>query len=111
MTARKPKRKPRRAADLGIDDDLYDFLLAAQNNGCALCGELPKRLKADGTPYRLHVDHNHRTGRVRGLLCWRCNKMLPTYVTSQWLDRAYTYVKADEYGGSEDIPDQWADAR
>ncbi len=87
VTARK--RKPRRAADLGMDADLYDSLLASQDGVCAICGNPPKKR-------RLSVDHNHRTGQVRGLLCFRCNRQLSTYVTSQWLRAALVYVLADE---------------
>ena len=109
--SKRKRRKPRRAVELGVSDDEYNRLLEAQGGGCALCGELPKRTRKDGTPYKLHVDHNHRTGRIRGLLCFRCNRALPTYATSEWLERARVYVYADEYGMSGDIPDQWAEAR
>lgn len=45
----------------------YRQRLDAQNGGCAICGQPPR----DGRS--LHVDHNHKTGVVRGLLCFRCN--------------------------------------
>lgn len=102
--ATRRRRKPVRAKQLGIDDAEYERLLEAQNGGCAICGNPPKTR-------RLHVDHNHRTGRVRGLLCFRCNRGLPTYATSQWLEAARLYVYADEWGSNGDIPDQWAEAR
>ena len=44
----------------------YDLVLASQGGVCALCGKPPKAR-------RLHVDHNHRTGAERGLLCFFCN--------------------------------------
>lgn len=102
----RSRRKPRRAPELGVTDEEYERLLATQDGGCAICGELPKRLKKDGTPYRLHTDHNHRAGRVRGLLCFRCNRALPNYVTAEWLRKAYVYVLRDEYPDL-DVPDQW----
>ena len=44
-------------------------MLAAQDGGCAICGHKP-----DSTSdRRLAIDHDHETGRVRGLLCYRCN--------------------------------------
>jgi hypothetical protein len=85
-------RKPKRAKGLGVTDAEYERLLAAQGGHCALCPNVPKRLKKDGTPYRLHVDHDHATDRVRGLLCWRCNDALPTWVTAGWLLRAADYM-------------------
>ena len=101
--ASKRRRKPRRAAELGVTPEEYDRLLAEQDGGCAICGNPPKTR-------RLHVDHNHRTAKVRGLLCFRCNRGLPTYATSQWLDAARLYVLRDETGGECDVPDQYADA-
>jgi hypothetical protein len=95
----KSKRKPQRAKHLGITDDAYEQLLEAQEGGCAICGNPPKTR-------RLSVDHNHRTGKVRGLLCFRCNRALPTYATSEWLRGAYVYVLRDEYPDL-DVPDQW----
>ncbi len=45
-------------------------LLAEQDGRCAIC-----RL-ATGATKRLAVDHDHRTGEIRGLLCMTCNRML-----------------------------------
>jgi hypothetical protein len=43
----------------------FERLVAEQNGKCAICGETPQGI--------LRVDHNHKTGRVRGLLCDPCN--------------------------------------
>lgn len=53
-----------RTYGLGRDD--YDTLLALQGGRCAVCRAKPKGK-------RLVVDHDHKTGAVRGLLCARCN--------------------------------------
>ena len=54
----------------GITPEEYDKLLAEQGGGCAICGRPP-------TPgISLHVDHDHVTGAIRGLLCFRCNNAL-----------------------------------
>jgi hypothetical protein len=50
--------------NITIED--YDAMFAAQNGLCAICNEPPKGR-------RFSVDHNHKTGRVRGLLCNPCN--------------------------------------
>ncbi len=47
----------------------YDNLWLDQEGRCAICGTD----KPAGKGARLHVDHCHETGRVRGLLCQRCN--------------------------------------
>jgi len=46
----------------------YDERLASQGAKCAICSIKPE--------YALHVDHDHRTGYVRGLLCIGCNRIL-----------------------------------
>lgn len=53
----------------GITLEQYDALLASNLGGCWICGRIPTKRK-------LHVEHDHKTGRVRGLACWRCNMML-----------------------------------
>ena len=50
----------------GLSISGYDLILSSQNGVCAICGKPPKK-------NRLHIDHDHRTGKVRGLLCFRCN--------------------------------------
>jgi hypothetical protein len=70
----------RRRADLktkyGMTQDDYERLLAAQGGKCALCGtdqigRYGKNAKWKSGHWQ--VDHCHRTGRVRGLLCHQCN--------------------------------------
>ena len=58
-------------ARYGITVDDYDRLLGEQGGKCAVCGDTPE--------HRLHVDHDHDTGRVRGLLCTWCNKGLGAF--------------------------------
>jgi len=48
----------------------YQKKLAEQNGVCAICGERPKKTR------RLAFDHDHKTGKMRGLLCGRCNMVL-----------------------------------
>ncbi len=52
-----------------ITPEEYGAILAYQGGVCAGCGEPP-------ASRRLAVDHEHRTGRIRGLLCWLCNRSL-----------------------------------
>lgn len=53
----------RRKYKISLDD--YDALYNKQQGKCAICGN-PEEL--------LHIDHNHITGEVRGLLCLKCNR-------------------------------------
>ncbi len=52
----------------GLTVEDYDKLLESQNGGCAICG-----LKTEPNGKSLCVDHNHETGQIRGILCFRCN--------------------------------------
>jgi RNase P subunit RPR2 len=54
----------------GISIDDYMKILDNQGGGCALCGSLNSKW---ATSSWLHLDHNHKTGEVRGLLCHTCN--------------------------------------
>lgn len=47
----------------------YDAILAYQGGVCAICKNRP-------TSKRHAVDHDHASGLIRGLLCYRCNKLL-----------------------------------
>jgi len=51
----------------GITESDYYSMFNAQGRACAICRISPDR------PAGLHVDHDHATGRVRGLLCNSCN--------------------------------------
>ena len=52
----------------GLTAEQYAALLDHQGGACAIC--------KGRRPYRLHVDHCHVTGRVRGLICKRENRLL-----------------------------------
>ena len=60
--AYKPKR---RLNKFGLTEEAYKTLLDACNNSCQICF-----IKFVETP---HIDHNHKTSKIRGLLCSKCN--------------------------------------
>jgi len=49
----------------GLNEEEYNNMILSQNNLCAICNK-----PSDKT---LHIDHDHTTGKVRGLLCSNCN--------------------------------------
>jgi len=59
----------------GMTLEQYNFLFEKQKGLCALCRkpETTKRNSKSDSPERLAVDHCHDTGRIRGLLCFKCN--------------------------------------
>jgi len=86
------KRRARAAllkGKFGLTIEQYETLLEKQLGVCALCRRPPKVV-------RLHVDHDHKTGVIRGLLCHRCNRGLG-YIqnTPEVLERAAGYVLVD----------------
>jgi len=63
-------RNLRAKFDLSLED--YDQMLEAQGGVCAICKD-PETHKRNGKLKALAVDHNHSTGKIRGLLCSDCN--------------------------------------
>jgi hypothetical protein len=70
----------------GINAETYEDLCLTQHRRCAICGASP-------TDRALSVDHNHRTGRLRGLLCGLCNFGLISAIDEDpsLLDRIIAY--------------------
>ncbi|MEV4344682.1 endonuclease VII domain-containing protein [Actinoplanes sp. NPDC049596] len=68
----------------GITDADVKEMLAEQGGVCAICG----------APDPQHVDHDHRTGWVRGILCFNCNGGLGQFRDNPvFLAEAITYLK------------------
>lgn len=67
----------------GMTIEEYDLLLKQQKGVCAIC-EQPCR-----TGNRLAVDHHHKTGEIRGLLCYSCNVRVG--FIDKYEDRLRTY--------------------
>lgn len=56
----------------------YEQMLIDQNNSCAICNRNISELKMQ----KLHIDHNHSTKQVRGLLCPSCNRLIGVSIES-----------------------------
>ncbi len=71
------RRKRAIVKNYGISLDEYDEMLAKQNGVCAGCSavgtEHLEKQNRVGSTRPLSVDHDHVTGKVRGLLCHQCN--------------------------------------
>ena len=67
----------------------YDSKYIKQKGRCAICGKHQSEMKN-----KLSVDHNHATGRVRGLLCGGCNLYIGILETnSNKFQKAQKYLK------------------
>ena len=67
----------------------YTRMLDDQDRGCAICGSVTPGRKEK----HFHVDHDHVTGRVRGLLCERCNVGIGYFGSPDHLDKAADYLR------------------
>ena len=67
------KQHLKRKYDLTQEE--YDKMLEQQNNKCVICGDYETN-KRKGEIQSLSVDHCHKTGKIRGLLCNNCNLTL-----------------------------------
>lgn len=61
----------------GLTLQQFNTILISQNGKCAICGtDDPSCGGETKKSYNFHVDHDHETGIVRGLLCAKCNRGL-----------------------------------
>lgn len=75
----------------GMDEHVFNAMLFCQSGCCAICGA--NKPGGRGSLGRFHIDHCHSTGKVRGLLCWKCNVMLGNAKDStQTLNAAIGYL-------------------
>ncbi len=69
----------------GITISQYEQMIKDQNNKCSICGKEP-------TKRQLSVDHDHKTGKIRGLLCNNCN-----HAIGKFDDDVILMIKAINY--------------
>lgn len=87
--------------DFGITLADYAEMATAQDNKCAICNQ-PETEKRNGRVKALAVDHDHATGKIRGLLCTMCNKGLGKFKDNRdFLLTAIRYL--DKHSGTENV--------
>ena len=80
-------RKSHLKRKYGLTLEDFDAMLASQGGGCAICG----RTDSD------NVDHDHATGRVRGILCFNCNVAIGHVANDEdRLSAAISYLARDD---------------
>ena len=70
--------------NLSIEE--YDQMFEQQNGVCAICRKIP-------VGRRLGIDHNHKTGKIRGLLCNHCNFLLSAWENKEFSSQIKKYLK------------------
>jgi hypothetical protein len=89
--AKAKAHEARVCATYGLEPGEYAKRYAEQDGRCAICR------RATGATRRLSVDHDHATGKVRGLLCRPCNDLLGHARDDLYFFvRAYHYLKGQE---------------
>lgn len=64
-------RNAKLKSNYGLTIEQWGALFAVQGRRCACCGA-----DKPGSKYGWSTDHDHETSVVRGILCWRCNRVL-----------------------------------
>lgn len=86
VARKEAERQGHRLRKYGVTPSAYNVLVSKQDGRCAVCGSRPKSLC---------VDHDHKTGRVRGLLCHRCNQGIGLFLDdTSLLGQAVVYLQA-----------------
>jgi len=77
----------------GVDKKWFDMTLAEQGGACAICYTASPATHA-GKGAAWHIDHDHVTGVVRGILCHHCNTALGGFKDDvDSLQRAIDYLR------------------
>ena len=97
-TLRERDKNRDRIHRYGIGTEEYNRMYIKQKKVCKMCKKRRPQTRKSGIVLDLHIDHNHQTGRVRGLLCTYCNNSLgmldETIVTFL---RAILYILTDRF--------------
>jgi len=81
----------RRLRRRGATQDIYNAMYEAQKGCCALCNEPEEKFAW------LCIDHDHETGKIRGLLCPNCNRGLGLLKdNASLLQKAAEYITANK---------------
>ena len=79
-------------SDFGISLEDYDIIFKEQNGCCKICGKHQSKFKK-----ALALDHDHRTGLIRGLLCSSCNRALGMFFDNiDFLNSAINYLNKNK---------------
>lgn len=79
----------------GITMDEYAVMLQSQGGVCFICQKELYEV-VNGRSNSMHVDHCHKSGKVRGILCGVCNRLLGYVEKDGRLDRLNAYLKAHQ---------------
>ena len=82
----------------GITVAEYDTIYDRQGGCCALCGiSKPRGYETTAKISGFHIDHDHATGKVRGILCGKCNVALGKYEKMAQNPKLIEYLNRQEH--------------
>lgn len=87
MTNKQRDKYLKKKYGIGVKE--YKRMFKAQKGVCAVCSRPPKKGK------NLHVDHDHKTGEVRGLLDYYCNRRVIGRNTEDTIRKLVAYLMPD----------------
>jgi Recombination endonuclease VII len=83
---KKLERKSYLKKRWGLSVEEYQKMSEAQDHKCAICQQVETENRS------MAVDHDHKTGKIRGLLCRPCNTSLAQFENTDSLSRAVEYL-------------------
>lgn len=97
-SCRECTKETQRFKSFGIDSEEYGRMLKSQDNCCAICKiHIDCYTKNSQNNKVFAVDHDHLTGKIRGLLCCRCNRGLGYFKDKiEFLENAISYLKGND---------------
>lgn len=91
---RKRRASWKRVGRYGLTEVQFEEMLESQENSCLLCGIL---FDSGSRSSSLVVDHDHATGKMRGLICWSCNIGLGAFKDDiKILEKAIKYLESQK---------------
>jgi len=91
MTKKSRQRDLYLRRKYGITLKQYNLMLKSQGDSCDICRKHKSEFAKS-----LAVDHNHKTGKVRGLLCFYCNHRFVGRHTYETAQKLYNYLSKHE---------------
>ena len=86
------RRKELLKYNYGLSSEEYNKMFDEQGGVCAICGK-PEKTTIRNKQVSLCIDHNHETGKIRGLLCINCNKGLGHFMDdTNLMQKAIRYL-------------------
>ena len=90
---REESREAMRVSKYGMDNELYETVMQFQDQNCAIC---TKPRPEEHEP-QFHIDHDHNTNTVRGILCSNCNVGLGNFMdNTEILRSAIIYLEINK---------------